>query len=397
MKHLTRCLKITAISLLLITVIFSCKKEDYIEVQQPDASEQFFAYDGQVKLTKSVINFLKIKNDSCEFIPALTEKYGYPLWNETIDIYEADMAVLFVPIHKKELDEIETIWVFRITGGRIYYHPVQREEADENERWTFDYFTQDALNKKPQSEIWVKPIIEKTTSTRGQIVIEYCNEIWTGSSSTGMSYQYTHCWIKVHNFNSGWAMADFPDGPGGNWGGTSDGGGGGYLPPPVSASTELQKIMKSISMTDAQKEKLNQALDDFIKEGCMQKALYDALFNKNVKLDFGMVATPTDTSAPANYNPNNKSIKFKNASEITNANLKEELFHAWQDAYYPGGTAQYGKDAYGNKLPGYVNIEFEAKVFKDTIMEFGSYSAFFRQETDEEQEIYKEYVNGLKA
>lgn len=39
----------------------------------------------------------------------------------------------------------------------------------------------------------------------------------------------------------------------------------------------------------------------------------------------------------------------------------------WPDAYYPGGIGRYGKDAQGNKLPGYVDVEFEAKVFTDLI------------------------------
>ena len=75
----------------------------------------------------------------------------------------------------------------------------------------------------------------------------------------------------------------------------------------------------------------------------------------------------------------------------TGESLKEELFYAWQDAYYPGGTAQYGKDAQGNKLPGYVNVEFETKVFKDLIMEMGSLSAFYKEDTPEEEAIVRAY------
>lgn len=66
---------------------------------------------------------------------------------------------------------------------------------------------------------------------------------------------------------------------------------------------------------------------------------------------------------PAAYSPGTKSIIFRSLGTITSENLKEELFHAWQDAFYPGGTAQYA-------TIGKVNIEFEAKVFKD-IMAFG--------------------------
>ena len=147
-------------------------------------------------------------------------------------------------------------------------------------------------------------------------------------------------------------------------------------------------------MSDDQIKKLNEALENLIDEGCMQKALYDALVEKNVKLNFGMVANSTDLTAPANYNPNNKSINFKTYDEITAANLKEEIFHAWQDAYYPGGTAQYGKDAQGNKLPGLVNIEFEAKVFSDIFNDSDSGCCYaFRLGIDNiPQDLYFKYI-----
>lgn len=149
------------------------------------------------------------------------------------------------------------------------------------------------------------------------------------------------------------------------FGGTDGGGGSNNSSPtppsPVLQSNELRKIANNVTMSDDQIKKLNEALENLIDEGCMQKALYDALVEKNVKLDFGM---KTGT-APGAYNPYTKRMSFDDKGSITSEILKEELFHAWQDAYYPGGIAQYGKDAQGNKLPGLVNIEFETKVFKD--------------------------------
>ncbi len=135
-------------------------------------------------------------------------------------------------------------------------------------------------------------------------------------------------------------------------------------PQPVSSLPEWQQILKKITMTDTQKSKLNQALSEFIHEGCMQDALYNTLVDNRVYLDFGMMPS----SNPASYRTEIKGITFANTESITSASLKEELFHAWQDAYYPGGTFQYGKDTQGNKSPGYANIEFEAKIFKDIIM-----------------------------
>ena len=127
-----------------------------------------------------------------------------------------------------------------------------------------------------------------------------------------------------------------------------------FLPVPQDS------IINSHTLSVLQLMNLDLAFKELIEEGCMQEALYNALLSNNVKLDFGMYSNPTETSAPASYDPRDRSIKFKNKSSITKNNLKEELFHAWQDAYYSGGIWQY-------RETGKVNIEFEAKVFKDII------------------------------
>ncbi|WP_323405365.1 hypothetical protein [Proteiniphilum sp.] len=168
--------------------------------------------------------------------------------------------------------------------------------------------------------------------------------------------------------------------------------GGGHNPsPPAVASPRLQAIIALFSLTNTQISMLNSALSQLIAEGCLQEAMYNKLVAKNVKLHFGMVENPTDETAPANYYAGSKSLKFKNDNTINADNLKEELFHALQDAYYSGGISQYGKDAQDNKLPGHVNVEFEAKVFKDISMVMGSYSAFFKTETPEEIAANDEY------
>ena len=131
-------------------------------------------------------------------------------------------------------------------------------------------------------------------------------------------------------------------------------GGGGYAPSSIEPNDKIKSIAKTVDMTKEQVPFLNRAIDEFIDEGCMQKALYDALVVKNVKIDFGMMTN----TAPGGYNPRTKKISFSNNEDITSETLKEELFHAWQDAFYPGGISQYLN-------VGKVNIEFEAKLFKD--------------------------------
>ena len=80
-------------------------------------------------------------------------------------------------------------------------------------------------------------------------------------------------------------------------------------------------------------------------------------------------------SDPAQYNPSNNTITFRNSSSINVNNIHEELFHAYQSTVYPGGTTQYSRFK-----PGWTNLEFEAKLFKDiyllkALSGSGSYSA----------------------
>lgn len=60
----------------------------------------------------------------------------------------------------------------------------------------------------------------------------------------------------------------------------------------------------------------------------------------------------------AMYNPNNKSITIKDIKSFNSYAFVHELFHAYQDAFYKEGTAQYslGKS-------GFCNIEFECNLF----------------------------------
>ncbi|MGQ1892071.1 hypothetical protein ACT29H_16665, partial [Thermophagus sp. OGC60D27] len=61
---------------------------------------------------------------------------------------------------------------------------------------------------------------------------------------------------------------------------------------------------------------------------------------------------------PAGYDPSTKTFKFRDNDAINSENLKEEFFHAYLDFFYDGGIAQYADS-------GRVNIEFEAKLYKD--------------------------------
>ena len=207
----------------------------------------------------------------------------------------------------------------------------------------------------------------------------------------------------------GGGSSGYPGGGGSSGGGNSSAdnstpafpeGGIDLIPRPEfegDQDTKDNPLIRSHSLDSSQLELLLKAINEFKskEEDCLLQALYDQLVNKKVKIDFRMYSNPTENSAAANYDPRYKSISFRENSTITKESLIEELFHAWQDAFYPGGTTQYGKDAQGNKLSGYVNIEFEAKIYKDILDNKNIYNGccYAFSEDILSKELYNEYIN----
>ena len=139
------------------------------------------------------------------------------------------------------------------------------------------------------------------------------------------------------------------------------------------------------------------SIKNFREEHDYHQKVHNKLVARGAKFWFYLHQSPSESSAPASYDSSEKSIKFKNESTISVENLREELFHGLQDYFYEGGIAQYGKDSKGKKLPGYANIEFETKVFKDLAGVGGAISAFFKYETAEEQNAYDKYDEWIKS
>ena len=100
----------------------------------------------------------------------------------------------------------------------------------------------------------------------------------------------------------------------------------------------------------------------------------DCATNKVLNTVWGNLSFNVNSSIsnPAQYNCNNNTITFRNSSNINENNILEELFHAYQNTIYPGGTCQYSLGK-----PGFTNIEFEAKLFTDiyAVLYGGAYSA----------------------
>lgn len=283
---------VALVTLAAVTVFTACEKKEIghtMEFPQSSVSEQFFAYDGGVRLLEEVIGFLKEKNDSTEFISGFMDTYGYPVWHDAVYVHHETDSVLgiFVPVHNKQFREIESIWTFRLTPGKIRYYVVERKNVNEEEaKWTFDLFTQEVLGVQPESGNIFKPV-DKELVTRSTLFITHCNDIYTGSASGGLTYKYTHCWTEILNipsFGGG--------GPIGNGDGDIDsymymmpydgngGGGGGYSPTP-------EEVIADKSLDDPQYKNVKDVFDcivmnapsDFVKD------MLNRFYGKNAEFD----------------------------------------------------------------------------------------------------------------
>ena len=179
----------------------------------------------------------------------------------------------------------------------------------------------------------------------------------------------------VHYSHTDWKVdCPFTSSSGTYSGGGSGGGAGskwftdGSTPLNLDAREDLlNKITGLITLNPNQKKQLADALIDFFFLGrCMNEALYNQLLAMNKTFNFTI-----DPNIPHNvnavYKPANGTMSFRSQGSIQGQYMQEELFHGYQDAYYPGGIQQYGD-------VGKSNIEFEAHLFKDLVamMEFGN-------------------------
>jgi len=106
-------------------------------------------------------------------------------------------------------------------------------------------------------------------------------------------------------------------------------------------------------LTLIEKNKLLNVKKDLLVGYCPNQFVINSVWSS---LNFNIDPT---LSEPAGYNARTNTISFRNSNAISEYNLIEEVFHAYQNTVYAGGILQYA-----NK-PGETNIEFEAKLYKD--------------------------------
>lgn len=231
------------ITLLVCSVIIfwtGCQK-DYIYDNATKAdvdAETFFFHGKRDMLVANVINYLREKNDSSEFITAFSQQYGNPEWQKAVISENEEYILLFVPITKRALKNVETIWLFKISDNYIEYYPVSKNKVVQNDMWTFDYFTQEVYDLTSVNGVrYVSG--DKVLSKRGWIIITFCVQSFAGFEYEGNAYWTSTGW---HYWTTTVFVDDFDPygqhgGDSGIGGGSFYGGGGGGGNPPTQPPT----------------------------------------------------------------------------------------------------------------------------------------------------------------
>ena len=174
------------------------------------------------------------------------------------------------------------------------------------------------------------------------------NQFFNGCETVGSTYIYVSCYY------------------GGGEPGTAagDSGGGGNSSNPTTPQTPpnlLDKLTRSSTLTDAQKAALLTLLQQLQTTNCLGKALINFFTSNGTQFNWSV---NPNLPSQASYTPINNSVSpvgsiaLQGTDSLDPMSLFEELFHAYQDATYPGGTAQYLNSASAN-------IELEAKLLND--------------------------------
>jgi len=68
----------------LLVVLFSCKKDDFVNKSKLDINEKkFFTQNRSSSIKeKAIVNFIKKKNEKDSFIETTIKRIGFPIWNK---------------------------------------------------------------------------------------------------------------------------------------------------------------------------------------------------------------------------------------------------------------------------------------------------------------------------
>lgn len=303
-------------------------------------------------------------------------------WKDSYVVKTDEGEKLIVPFRLEEEIFFEEHGGYRPSYSSSTFFIVSKEKGS----YTFEtatYITDYPGDSLKQTENWTGKVIVE--DAQGQFVkaFQYRDgkiESWGTKSKSAARTMYQTCWYLSQWSCSYIAAIDtyfpclfmygesvcFESVPYGGTGGGSSGGGtygtvGGITSNPngiaYTTTDRLSNLMKlGSNLTTNQKIWVNEVLDEIAKT-CSGKALYANLASAG-KFEWKMDPT---LSTPGHYDPVLRRLVLKDQSSLNVIVIAEELFHAYQDLAYPNGTDNYTNN-------GRINIEFEAKVWRDLMI-----------------------------
>lgn len=235
--------------------------------------------------------------------------------------------------------------------GYITYHNLN---GNFEHGWKYEdgTITHSVKNSEMDMPIRLKSAHYQCTTYEYWVQVEECTE-WHTVTEWGDSETDETC-VYYSELRDTWTeceWVDDADDP--YYGGSGDGG---YVPRPTPPQYgSLTYIVDSINMEQPQINKLINEFEIWRDMNCMTGVIYDFLVTDGASINFDI--NPAYEGAAA-YDPITETISFGSENDITAQKLEEEMFHVYQDFYYPTGIDKYIEDPpyYGRS-----NIEFEAK------------------------------------
>lgn len=332
--------------------------------------ERFFDTSGAEHRLSRIVDKLRLRNDSTDFVSDFVEAYGYPLWKEAILFPAEEHEIYAVPVRSEFSGaEIESIWFFfvgkEITTYRILTRRAMTRAVDDyvEQNWMFDYFTTYALQRKPSSGLTITPEIPSasTRSINGYL-IERCNHIISYAYGEATDHGY-HCWyeIEIYYNRDDTSFDVFSPGGGGisaAGNGSVDGGyydGGGSGGGSSGSGSDDNGPKSPITV----RKDIQEKIDKELMGNCGFKETL-GLVGDLGKLIGGVVLQGAEGGFSAGYNSKYKYMQFPEGwdGDVTDKMFMEELIHYLQDQFYPGGIN-------GLYPSSKTNLEFEAKVLVD--------------------------------
>ncbi len=281
----------------------------------------------------SVVSRLLALDQVTPIINRLTSQYGQPHWELERTSSQKAGDLLLVPMQREGTDSVALmVFLGYPQGITLRVFPPACPDT-----LVADLMLYYRMTLHPEGDYSTRRAEPKASPTKDVIVGWECMSFFY-SLDHGVTWVYSYSTCKPVYYD---VFYNPTEGGGGEGEGVELIVGGG------ATSTSTLR-----ALTTAETQQLT-AVKDALDDYCPSRNVLNSIWGGQK-----FYINP-DFMNPAGWDPNTNAIFIRSAGDINAYSLLEELFHAYQNAVYPGGIAQYkGK-------PGETNIEFEAKLFKD--------------------------------